>query len=61
MCWYEKGRVLPWTPWCRWSRPQHEGTAAVGLQAATVDSLPYFLQAPFPYSLYDQLQNHSFP
>lgn len=27
---------------------QHEGRAAVGLQAAKVDSLPYFLWAPFP-------------
>lgn len=40
---------------------QQERGAAVGLQAARLDSLPCFLWVPFPYGLHDQLQTTLFP
>lgn len=59
ICWCEGPAQDP-RIWVE-SLPQQEGRAAVGLQAARLDSLPCFLWVPSPYGLHDQLQTTLFP
>lgn len=61
MCWCEKGRVLPGILWCWWRICPSRKAGQLWVSRLLGLTLPYFLWAPSPYGLYDQLQTTLFP